>query len=198
MAAAINEACARTGTLFIADEVQSGLGRTGFPFYSQALGLRPDLISVGKALGGGVPVGAALVSERVAQAISPGDHGTTYGGNLLGTRAAVFFLSELTDRGLLDHVRQIGAHFERSLRTLALRHPMIVEVRGAGVMRGVQLDTDATAVVDAARDAGLLVNRTHEKVVRLLPPFTITENEIDTAATILDGVLAAVGQKVPA
>jgi acetylornithine/succinyldiaminopimelate/putrescine aminotransferase len=95
-------------------------------------------------------------------------------------------------------VRDAGAHLERSLRTLALRHPMIVEVRGAGLMRGVQLDADATPVVDAARDAGLLVNRTDEKVIRLLPPFTITAQEIDRAATILDGVLAAIGQKVPA
>src|SRR4029453_3247878 len=96
-ATAIRDACARTGTLYIADEVQSGLGRTGHPFYAQVLGLQPDLISVGKALGGGIPVGAALLSERVAQAISAGDHGSTYGGNLLGTRAAAFFLTQLME-----------------------------------------------------------------------------------------------------
>src|SRR5215204_2759080 len=102
---AIADVCRRTGTLLIADEVQSGLGRTGYPFYSHALGWRPDLISVGKALGSGVPIGAALVSEHVAQTISPGDHGSTYGGNLLATRAAAFFLEQLMDRGLLEHVR---------------------------------------------------------------------------------------------
>ena len=92
LAAAIREACARSGALLIADEVQTGLGRTGYPFHSQALGWQPDLISVGKALGSGVPVGAALVSEGVAETISAGDHGSTYGGNLLATRAAAFFL----------------------------------------------------------------------------------------------------------
>ena len=197
-AAALNDVCTRTGTLLIADEVQSGLGRTGYPFYAPVVGLRPDLISVGKALGGGVPVGAALVSERVAQAVSPGDHGSTYGGNLLGTRAAVVFLSELMDHGLLDHVRTVGIYFERRLRALALKHPVIVEVRGAGLMRGLQLGVEATPFVDEARGRGLLVNRTDEKVVRLLPPLTIQQAEIDRAADVLDEVFAAVTAEVKA
>jgi acetylornithine/N-succinyldiaminopimelate aminotransferase len=192
-AAAINEACARTGTLYIADEVQSGLGRTGYPFYSQALGLRPDLMSVGKALGGGIPVGAALVSERV----SPGDHGSTYGGNLLGTRAAAFVLDQLTN-GLLDHVRTVSAHLERRLRALALQHTAIVEVRGVGLMRGLQLDIDALPIVDAARDRGLLVNRTDEKVVRMLPPLNVSMAEIDRAVDVLDTVFSSVRQEAKA
>ena len=196
--AAINDACARTGTLYIADEVQTGLGRTGYPFYYQALGLKPDLMSVGKALGGGIPIGAALVSERVAAKISAGDHGSTYGGNLLGTRAAAFVLAELTERGLIDHVKTVGAHFERRLRALALKHPAIEEVRGVGLMRGLQLRVDAMPVVDMARNQGLLVNRTDEKVVRMLPPLTITAAEIDRAVEMLDGVFATVGQEVPA
>jgi predicted acetylornithine/succinylornithine family transaminase len=194
-AAAINDACARTGTLYIADEVQTGLGRTGYPFYAQVLGLRPDLMSIGKALGGGVPIGAALVSERVAQAVSPGDHGSTYGGNLLGTRAAAFVLDQLMG-GLIDHVKTVGIHFERRLRALALQHSSIVEVRGVGLMRGLQLDMDATTVVDTARDRGLLVNRTDEKVVRLLPPLNIEAADIDRAVDMLDGVFAAVGAEV--
>jgi len=194
-AAAINKACARTGTLYIADEVQTGLGRTGYPFYAQALGLRPDLMSIGKALGGGLPIGAALVSERVAQAVSPGDHGSTYGGNLLGTRAAAFVLDQLIG-GLIDHVKTVGVHFERRLRALALQHPSIIEVRGAGLMRGLQLHMDATAVVDTARDRGLLVNRTDEKVVRLLPPLNIETADIDRAVDMLDGVFAAVRSEV--
>ena len=195
-AAALNDVCARTGTLYIADEVQTGLGRTGHPFYFQALGLRPDLISVGKALGGGVPVGATLVSERVAQAISAGDHGSTYGGNLLGTRAAVFVLTQLMEGGLIEHVKTVGAHFERRLRTLALKHLIVTEVRGAGVMRGLQLSVDAMPVIDAARDRGLLVNRTDEKVVRLLPPLTIEPADIDRAVDTLDTVLAAIAPEV--
>ena len=189
-AAAINDACARTGALYVADEVQTGLGRTGHPFYAHALGLRPDLMSIGKALGGGVPIGAALVSERVAQAVSPGDHGSTYGGNLLGTRAAAFVLDELMG-GLIAHVKTVGVHFERQLGALALRHPSIVEVRGAGLMRALQLNMDATRVVDAARDRGLLVNRTDERVVRLLPALNIEAADIDRAVDVLDGVLSA-------
>ena len=195
---AIADVCRRTGTLLIADEVQTGLGRTGYPFHFQALGWEPALVSVGKALGSGVPVGAALVSEKVAQTISAGDHGSTYGGNLLATRAAAFFLEELMDRGLLDHVRSVGDHLETLLRTLALKHPVIAEVRGAGLMRGVELRVDATAVVDLARERGLLVNRTNEKVVRLLPPLTITAAELDAGIDILDAVLAAVPAEVHA
>jgi predicted acetylornithine/succinylornithine family transaminase len=195
---AVTEVCRRTGTLLIADEVQSGLGRTGYAFHSQAYGWQPDLISVGKALGSGVPVGAALVSERVAETISAGDHGSTYGGNLLATRAAAFFLEQLTDRGLLDHVRTVGAHFERQLRSLALKHPVIVEARGAGLMRGLELRVDAAPVVEQARQQGLLVNRTNEKVVRLLPPLTVEQADIDRAVGTLDGVFAAVAQEVPA
>jgi acetylornithine/N-succinyldiaminopimelate aminotransferase len=195
---AIADVCRRTGTLLIADEVQTGLGRTGYPFYSQAVGWQPDLISVGKALGSGVPVAAALVSERVACAVSPGDHGTTYGGNLLATRAAAFFLEQLMEGGLLEHVKTTGAHFERRLRTLALKHPVIAEVRGAGLMRGVDLRIDATPVIDMARQNGLLVNRTNETVVRLLPPLTIEAVDIDRAVEILDTVLATVGAEVHA
>jgi predicted acetylornithine/succinylornithine family transaminase len=197
-ARAIADACRSTGTLLIADEVQTGLGRTGVPFHFQALGWEPDLVSVGKALGSGVPVAAALVSERVAAAVVPGDHGSTYGGNLLATRAAGFVLEQLMDHGLLDHIREAGAHFERRLGALALRHPLIVEARGAGLMRGLELRIDATGVVDAARERGLLVNRTDRTVVRMLPPLTVTSTEIDAAVDVLDAVFASVGAEVPA
>ena len=197
-ARAIRDICRRTGTLYIADEVQTGLGRTGHPFYFPVLGLEPDLVSVGKALGSGVPVGAILMSDRVAQAISPGDHGTTYGGNLLACRAALFFLEQLMDGGLLDHVHSVAPLFERRLRTLALKHPVIVETRGVGLMQGLQLAVDAAPIVDTARERGLLVNRTNEKVVRLLPPLTIESADIDTAADILDEVFATVQTEVSA
>jgi acetylornithine/succinyldiaminopimelate/putrescine aminotransferase len=195
---AVKDVTARTGTLLIADEVQSGLGRTGYSFHSQALGWKPDLISVGKALGAGVPVAAALVSEKVAGAISAGDHGTTYGGNLLACRAALFFLEQLMDGGVLDHVRDAGAHFERRLRTLALRHPVIEEVRGSGLMWGLQLKVDAAPVIDGARERGLIVNRTHETVVRMLPPLNIEKADLDRAVEILDEVFAAVPAEVKA
>ena len=192
-AKAIADACAATGTLFIADEVQSGAGRTGTPFHASQLGLSPDLVSVGKAIGGGFPVGAALLSERVASKIAYGDHGTTYGGNLLACRAALHYLDQL-EAGLLEHVRTAGAHLGRGLRALAARHTAIVEVRGCGLMWGLELDRDAGPVVSAALARGLVVNRTAGSVVRLLPPLVIREAEIDEGVSLLDAAIAdAVG-----
>jgi predicted acetylornithine/succinylornithine family transaminase len=189
---AVRAAVARTGALVIADEVQSGLGRTGHAFYSTAIGLDPDLISVGKALGGGVPIGAALIRERVAAAVSPGDHGSTYGGNLLACRAGLYFVDQLLDGGLVDHVKAVGAHFERGLATLAAKHSStIVEVRGAGVIRGLELTRPASDIVDAARPLGLLANATAKTVLRLLPPLTVTTAEIDEALERLDRAFVA-------
>ncbi len=190
MAEAIERACARTGALLIADEVQCGLGRTGVPFYYQTLGLTPDLVTVGKALGGGVPIGAALVAEAVAAQVMPGDHGTTYGGNLLATRAALTVLEALMDRGLQAHVAEAGHYFGARLGELAAKHPVIAEVRGAGLMRGLELTRDAAPVVDAAMARGLIVNRTAERVVRMLPPYIVTTADIDEAVATLDAVLA--------
>jgi predicted acetylornithine/succinylornithine family transaminase len=197
-ARAIEDACTRTGALLIADEIQCGLGRTGAPFYFQTLGLTPDLVTVGKALGGGVPVGAALVAEAVAAQVLPGDHGTTYGGNLLATRAALFVLEQLQDQGLLAQVQSTGAHFEARLQTLATKHALIAEVRGAGLMRGLQLTVDAAPVVEGALARGLLVNRTAETVVRLLPPYTVSTADIDEAVATLDAVLAGLPAEVKA
>ena len=191
MADAITASCRRTGALLIADEVQCGLGRTGLPFYSAALALKPDLIAVGKALGAGVPVGAALLSERVASTVSFGDHGSTYGGNLLACRAALVFLEELTDRGLLEHVRDVGRRLEVALRAIASRIPAVVDVRGAGLMWGVELDRPAAPVVDAALTRGLLVNRTAENVVRLLPPYVVSQEEVDEGVAILEEAITA-------
>jgi predicted acetylornithine/succinylornithine family transaminase len=192
-AAALNEACARTGALLIADEVQSGLGRTGYPFYFAALGLKPHLVSIGKALGGGVPVGAALVSQQVADTIAFGDHGSTYGGNLLACRAALCFLHELIGGGILAHVGRVGPHVERRLHAIAAKHPIVRDVRGAGLMWGLDLTIDAAPVVQEAAARGVIVNRTSETVVRLLPPLIITTNEIDIALDRLDQALGVVG-----
>ena len=190
LAQAIRDARARTGTLVIADEVQCGLGRTGRYFHAQTLNLAPDLMALGKALGGGMPVGAALVSQEVAAAVSAGDHGTTYGGNLLACRAAQVFLEELVDGGLLDHVAAAGQHLEQGLVRLRERHPVITEVRGVGLMRGLQLDRDAAPVVDAALGRHLLINRTAGSVVRLLPPMNISIRDLDEGLTRLDGAFA--------
>ena len=205
-AAAIESACDRTGALLIADEVQCGLGRTGEPFYSPTLGLTPDLMSIGKALGSGVPIGAALVSETVASQIFAGDHGSTYGGNLLSTRAGLFVLEQLTGTteaepyvppaGLIGHVREMSSVFEHALNRLTAEHDIVASTRGVGVMRALELTIDAAPVVEASLKAGLLVNRTAERVVRLLPPLNVTKAEIDEAASILDGVLSMVKPEV--
>src|SRR6185503_9831742 len=158
-----------------------------------ALGLKPHLVSVGKALGSGVPIGAALVHQDVADAIKFGDHGTTYGGNLLACRAALCFLTELVDNGLMAQVARTGRHFERQLTAIAAKHPFVKAVRGAGLMWGLDLNRDAAPVVPAALERGVIVNRTSETVVRLLPPLVITESEIDEALSRLDAALGAVG-----
>ncbi len=189
---AIAAACRRTGALLIADEVQCGLGRTGRAFYSAALGLQPDLMALGKALGAGVPIGAAMFSERVAGAARPGDHGSTYGGNLLACRAALVFIEALTSGGLMEQVACSGARIERGLRAIAARQPAIKDVRGAGVMWGIEIDRPAAAVVEAALHRHLLINRTSDTVVRLLPPYVITESEIDEALPLLEAAIATV------
>ena len=188
-AAAIARVTKDTGTLLIADEIQCGLGRTGHTFHYQSFGWKPDLVTVGKAIGSGIPIGAALVGEHVAAQIFAGDHGTTYGGNLLSTRAALYVLDEL-DR-LAPHIREMGARFEQQLVELQSRHQVVTAVRGAGLMRGLELAVDAAPAVAAALNKGLIVNRTAERVVRMLPPLIVTAAEIDEAIGILDGVLAS-------
>jgi acetylornithine/succinyldiaminopimelate/putrescine aminotransferase len=191
LAQAIATACRKSGALLIADEVQSGSGRTGTFLYSPTIGLRPDLVALGKALGAGVPIGATMLSADVAQTLSPGDHGTTYGGNLLACRAALVFLDAL-DGGLLDHVKRASAHLFAGLHALAAKHPKdIAAVRGAGLIAGLDLTRDATAVIAAALDRGLLINRTSTSVVRLLPPYIVTNDDIDEALRTLDDVITA-------
>jgi acetylornithine/N-succinyldiaminopimelate aminotransferase len=191
LAAAISSACVRTGALLIADEVQSGSGRTGEFLYSPTLGLKPDLVALGKALGAGVPIGAAMLSGEVAKTAAAGDHGTTYGGNLLACRAALVFLDALDD-GLLESLRRTSVHLFAGLRAVAARHPgVVVDVRGAGLIAGLELKGDAQPVVTAALERGLLINRTATTVVRLLPPYLVSEQDIDEAMGILDEALGA-------
>jgi acetylornithine/succinyldiaminopimelate/putrescine aminotransferase len=190
-ARAIAAACSRSGALLIADEVQSGSGRTGEFLYSPAIGLKPDLIALGKALGGGVPIGAAMLSEAVASTIAAGDHGTTYGGNLLACRAALVVLDEL-ERGLQASVRRLSGKLFDGLATLRARHASIVDVRGKGLIAGIDFSIDAAPIVTAALDRGLLVNRTSTSVIRLLPPYVVTEQDIDEGLAMLDDAIAHV------
>ncbi len=189
LAGAISAACARTGALLIADEVQSGSGRTGTFLYSPTIGLTPDLVALGKALGAGVPIGAAMVSDKVAQAVTPGDHGTTYGGNLLACRASLVFLDAL-EGGLLENITRVSAFLFERLRELQASHAdRIVGVRGAGFIAGIEFTNDVAPVVGAALERGLLVNRTATNVIRLLPPYIATERDVSEAIGILGEVL---------
>jgi acetylornithine/N-succinyldiaminopimelate aminotransferase len=188
-AQAVKDAQQRTGALLICDEVQCGLGRTGVAFGYQRLGLEPDLVAVGKALGGGMPVGAVLLSERIAQAVSAGDHGSTYGGNLLACRAALVFLEQLTTGGLMTHVQDVGKQMAAGLCELAGRHTVIREVRGAGLMWGLDLKIDATPFVQAALRRRVLINRTADTVIRMLPPYVISSAEVTEALGQLDAIL---------
>ncbi len=194
MAAAIEAACARTGTLLIADEVQSGSGRTGAFLYSQTLGLTPDLVALGKALGAGVPVGVAMFTNEVASAASPGDHGSTYGGNLLACRAALTFLDALESPALQASMHAATARLGKGFCEMMGRLDVIRDVRGAGLMIGIDLTFDATPVVAAAFERGLLINRTSSTVVRLLPPYTVTEADVEAALPLLEDAIVAAGR----
>ncbi len=136
-----------------------------------------------------MPVGATLVSERVAAAVAPGDHGSTYGGNLLACRAALVFLDSLTAGGLQEHVQDVGAQFAAGLAALAAKHDVVREVRGAGLMWGLDLRVDAAPFVQAALRRRVLINRTATTVLRLLPPFVISSAEVEQALAQLDAIL---------
>ena len=193
LAEAIREACARTGALLIADEVQSGSWRTGTFLHSPSLGLKPDLVALAKALGAGVPVGAVLLSDRVAATVAAGDHGTTYGGNLLSCRAALTFL-DVVD-GMHDAMRAASVRLFERLHAIAAARPDVVsDVRGKGLIAGFNVSVDALAVVNAALERGLVINRTSGTVIRLLPPYIVTPADVDAAADILDQALGAVAR----
>jgi len=194
MAAAIEAACAKTGALLIADEVQSGSGRTGAFLYSQTLVLTPDLVALGKALGAGVPVGVAMFTDEVASAASPGDHGSTYGGNLLACRAALTFLDALESPALQASMTKAAARMGKGFCEMMGRLDLIRDVRGAGLMVGIDLTFDATPVVAAAFERGLLINRTSSTVVRLLPPYTVTEADVEAALPLLEDAIVAAGR----
>jgi len=194
MAAAIEGVCARTGALLIADEVQSGSGRTGPFLHCRTMGLTPDLVALGKALGAGVPIGVAMFSNAVAAAANPGDHGSTYGGNLLACRAALVFLDALGSADLTASMTAASEQLFAGLRAMQQRVPVMRDVRGAGLMIGIDLTVDAAPVVVAAFERGLLINRTSTTVVRLLPPYIISPADVDAALPLLeDAIVAAWG-----
>jgi acetylornithine aminotransferase/acetylornithine/N-succinyldiaminopimelate aminotransferase len=180
-----------SGALLILDEIQSGLGRTGHHFAYQHYGIQPDIVTVAKPLAAGLPLGAILTTNRVATAMHPGMHGTTFGGGPLACAVAIQFL-RLMEK-LLPHVRRTGEYFSTQLEELKARHTIIREVRGMGLMLGVELNSADTAkqVVNQLMEHGILINRTNEAVLRFLPPYIIEKKHIDQMILQLDAALSS-------
>jgi acetylornithine aminotransferase/acetylornithine/N-succinyldiaminopimelate aminotransferase len=187
------ELTAKSGALLLIDEIQCGLGRTGKMFAYQHYGLKPDVVTLAKPLAAGLPLGAILVSEDVASSIHPGMHGTTFGGGPLACAVALEVLKVIEEDKLLAHVTEVGGYFMDLLRQLDARHGCIVDVRGAGLMLGVELDSAdlAKAVQKAMLDEKIIINRTHETVLRFLPPFVVTKKHVETVVQALDQVLSS-------
>ncbi|HET9243073.1 MAG TPA: aminotransferase class III-fold pyridoxal phosphate-dependent enzyme, partial [Gaiella sp.] len=173
------------GALLVVDEVQSGTGRTGTFFAYEQLGVRPDLVTLAKGLGNGLPIGALLVREGAADAIGPGDHGSTFGGNPVACAAACAVV-EAIDEALLANVVARGAQLAAGLGAL----PGVNEVRGRGLLVAAVLDREAAPIVDACRELGLIVLTAGPDVLRLLPPLVVTESEVDEALGVLAEALA--------
>jgi acetylornithine/N-succinyldiaminopimelate aminotransferase len=180
----------RAGALLILDEIQCGLGRTGKDFAYQHYGVQPDVVTAAKPLAAGLPLGAILTTNRVATAMHPGMHGTTFGGGPLACAVAVEFLRVL--EGMLDQIQRTGAYFRSRLEWLQAKHKCIREIRGMGLMLGLELDCDehAKTAVTTLLKQGILINRTQETVLRFLPPYIIESKHVDRLIQALDGVLA--------
>ena len=191
--AAARELCSSSGALLILDEIQCGLGRTGKYFAYQHYAVTPDIVTVAKPLAAGLPLGAILTTNKVAGAFHPGMHGTTFGGGPLACAAAETFVSILTSGGMLQYVEELGAHFHARLAELKLKHKVIKEVRGLGLMVAAELKSAdvAKAVVKQMLERGIIINRTHDKVLRFLPPYIIEREHIDEVIAALDEVLQA-------
>jgi acetylornithine aminotransferase len=189
--AAAREICDEAGALLVVDEIQSGIGRTGQWFASIAAGVVPDILTLAKGLGGGLPIGACIGFGKAAGLLTPGSHGSTFGGNPVCCAAALAVLETIERDDLLGNVRRCGALLEAGLRQLD--SPLIQQVRGSGLWYGVVLASDCAAAVEqAARDRGLLLNPVRPNVLRLAPPLVVTESEIEQALRALREALAAV------
>ncbi len=198
--AGLRALCDRVGALLVADEIQTGVGRSGRFLAVQHAGVAPDVVALAKGLGGGFPIGAMVCHERFADTLPPGSHGTTFGGNPLAAAAALAVLDTLDRTGLLDHVTRVGQHLLGGLTRLAEKYPTRAEgARGLGLLCGLVLrpGVDPLAVRDAMRARGVLIATAGERVLRFAPPLVVTEAEIDEGLEALDAVLAAAPEVTP-
>jgi acetylornithine/N-succinyldiaminopimelate aminotransferase len=173
----------------IFDEIQCGLGRTGSMFAFQSFGVSPDIVAIAKPIAAGLPLGAFLAREEFANAISPGQHGTTFGGGPLACRVALEFLAIVEDEGLLENVNKVGAYLQQELKTIVEKSAAAKEVRGRGFIQGINLEIPARPIVDAALAEGVLFNSTQDTVVRFLPPFLLEEKHVDKGIRVLKKLL---------
>jgi len=180
----------QSGALLLLDEIQCGLGRTGKHFAYQHYAVKPDIVTVAKPLAAGLPLGAILLTDRVATCIHPGMHGTTFGGGPLACAVAIEFLR--AEQSLLKHVGSVGNYFHAALTELDKKHATIQDVRGAGLMQAVELDSVdvAKAVAKELLEKGIIINRTHDTVLRFLPPYIVQKKHVDQVVEALDHALA--------
>ena len=186
---AVREICDRQGWLFMADEIQTGLGRTGKWFACQHEGVTPDVITVAKALGNGMPIGACLARGPAAEVFTPGSHATTFGGNPLACRAALAVLDVLEGEGLVEQAATLGERLRAGLQEALGESPLVEEIRGRGLMLGIVLHRPCPDLVRRALDHRLLVSLQAERVIRLLPPLVLGEEEAYQLMTILETVI---------
>ena len=175
----------------IFDEIQCGMGRTGQLFAFQHFGVMPDVVCIAKPMAAGFPMGAFLANDRFAQHITPGRHGTTFGGGPLACRIALEYLAILEDEKLLEQVRRVGAYFTAKLQELVAKFEIATEVRGVGAIQALQLNIPGKPVLEGALADGLLINVTQDNVLRFLPPFLLEEKHVDAGVRILKRQLAA-------
>jgi ornithine--oxo-acid transaminase len=181
--------CKQHNVLFVADEIQTGLGRTGALFACDHEDVRPDMITIGKALSGGFyPVSAVLADDEIMGLFRPGDHGSTFGGNPLGAAVARQALRVLVEEDMIEQSRSLGDYFKGRLARIESEH--IKEVRGKGLFIGVELHVPARPFCEALKERGILCKETHENVIRFAPPLTITRQEVDWALDHIEAVLS--------
>ena len=183
----IEELCHEKNIVFIVDEVQTGFGRCGTLFAHELFDVKPDIMTMAKGIGGGVPMGGILATEKVASAFVPGDHGTTFGGGPLVCAAANAVLDVLEEENIMDNVNEVGNYFIEELKKLDKE--VIADVRGKGLMVGLELTKPGAEYVDKFREAGFLINCTAGNVLRFVPPLIITKADIDEFVKALDEIL---------
>jgi len=188
---AVRELCDRHDLLLMLDEVQCGIGRTGKWFAHQWAGIQPDVMPLAKGLGSGVPIGAVVCGPRAANIFKPGNHGTTFGGNPLSMRAGIETLRIMEEEGLLENAAVVGAHLKAALERELAGVAGVTEIRGAGLMLGIELDRPCGVILTRALEAGLLLSVTADTVVRLVPPLTLSVAEADEIVAILAPVIQA-------